>query len=496
MQANGKILVGGTFTAFHPLGAAQSIPRQNMARLHEDGTIDPGFDPKANGTVSSMAVQADGKILLGGAFTALQPNEATDSITRRYIARLNADGTLDSNFDPNVNDTISSVALQADGKILIGGAFTTFRANGAVTDTPRSRFARLENDPALQTLSAPHTAQVSWTLGGTAPEVTDITFELSADGGTNYTRIEGTPTRIGGSGSHWQLEDLILPVGGHLRARARMTGGLYSGSSGVIESVIGFSGLLTPVSEIAVDQPAGVPLDDNTGSIAFAVVSNTSKTFVVRNVGNGKMTGLTLSITEPNASSFILGSLGATTLLPGGSTTFTVSVPTTVQHPVGYQTATLHLTDNDSGGNSFDVPLTYSYLARSNWRMAEFGTPLNTGPAADLADADHDGLTNLVEFATGSYLTPLNANPGQLRRNGSHLEYTYTRLKTAIGECTFDVQWNDDLGDNGGWNTLGVTDAIIQDNSLLETVRAIIPMGAGSRRFVRLQVTAEQDDAE
>src|SRR5436189_5815022 len=84
-------------------------------------TLD-GFDPNANGVVRVVVVQPDGKILIGGDFTTLAPNGGA-TVTRNHIARLNADGTLDTDFNPNANSFVYAIALQADGKILVGGAF-------------------------------------------------------------------------------------------------------------------------------------------------------------------------------------------------------------------------------------------------------------------------------------------------------------------------------------------------------------------------------------
>src|SRR5947207_13680221 len=79
-----------------------------------------GFDPNANGTINVVVVQPDGKILIGGAFTTLSPNGGA-SVTRNRIARLNADGTLDTAFNPNANGNVRSITVQADGKILVAG---------------------------------------------------------------------------------------------------------------------------------------------------------------------------------------------------------------------------------------------------------------------------------------------------------------------------------------------------------------------------------------
>ena len=101
-----------------------------------------GFDPNANGPVHVVVVQPDGKILIGGEFTTLSPNGGA-AVTRNRIARLNPDGTLDTAFNPNANGTVYAIAVQADGKILVGGDFTSI---GGQT---RNRIARLDATTGL-----------------------------------------------------------------------------------------------------------------------------------------------------------------------------------------------------------------------------------------------------------------------------------------------------------------------------------------------------------
>jgi Domain of unknown function (DUF5122) beta-propeller len=69
------------------------------------------------GYVSAIAVQPDGKVVIGGIFTSVQ------GVTRHSIARLNADGLLDTGFDPNADDRVFTISVQPDGKILAGGVF-------------------------------------------------------------------------------------------------------------------------------------------------------------------------------------------------------------------------------------------------------------------------------------------------------------------------------------------------------------------------------------
>jgi uncharacterized delta-60 repeat protein len=141
IQPDGKSLIGGAFTTLSPDGGA-SMSRNRVARLNPDGTVDPTFDPDADGIVSAIALQPDGKIIIGGFFTTLASSGGTP-ITRNRVARLNADGTIDMAFDPNADAAVQSIALQTDGKILIGGSFTTLSSNGGAA-VVRSRLARLD----------------------------------------------------------------------------------------------------------------------------------------------------------------------------------------------------------------------------------------------------------------------------------------------------------------------------------------------------------------
>ena len=69
----------------------------------------------------NAAVQPDGKTIIAGFFTSVL------GVPRGNIARLNADGSLDTGFNPNVDNGVYCVAIQTDGKVLLGGPFTTFK---------------------------------------------------------------------------------------------------------------------------------------------------------------------------------------------------------------------------------------------------------------------------------------------------------------------------------------------------------------------------------
>jgi uncharacterized delta-60 repeat protein len=137
IQTDGKILVGGSFTTY------KGLTQTRIARLNTDGSLDSTFNIGNGfgsfGQVQTIVVQADGKILVGGSFTTYK------GLTQNYIARLNIDGSLDSSFDigTGFGSIVSSIAIQADGKIIIGGSFTTY--NGSL----RNRIIRLNVDGSL-----------------------------------------------------------------------------------------------------------------------------------------------------------------------------------------------------------------------------------------------------------------------------------------------------------------------------------------------------------
>lgn len=142
-QADGKLIVGGYFTEFNGNSAVR------LVRLNLDGTIDASFQTGGGFTgvsayVKALAIQSDGKILVGGNFLEF------DGVTRHRIARLNADGSLDTSFDPltGFDSDVNTIQVQADGKILVGGVFTKYDwLNSPGID--RNRIARLNADGSL-----------------------------------------------------------------------------------------------------------------------------------------------------------------------------------------------------------------------------------------------------------------------------------------------------------------------------------------------------------
>jgi autotransporter-associated beta strand protein len=134
------------------------------------------------------------------------------------------------------------------------------------------------------------------------------------------------------------------------------------------------------------------------------------------------------------------------------------------------------------GGDGNDVTLT-ALTALETWRLTHFGSITNN----DLTDANGDGEVNLMEFATGQNPNAPSVMQPTLVQVGANLHFTYTRAKAAVGDgLAFTVEWSDSLV--GSWSSVGVTEVVVSDNGVAQTVRASVAVGGG-RRFVRLKVT-------
>ncbi|HEX8248916.1 MAG TPA: carboxypeptidase regulatory-like domain-containing protein [Pyrinomonadaceae bacterium] len=159
VQPDGKMLAGGEFVSVSSNGGAL-IGRSRIARFEKDGLLEQTLNLSLIGDVTTppavwaIAVQPDGKILIGGDFTSVL------GVPRKGIARLNADGTLDTNFNPYpYSGTIYAIAVQPDGKILIGGNFQYY-----IGGQPGGYMARLDKDTGAMDSFAPYAAGPVYTI--------------------------------------------------------------------------------------------------------------------------------------------------------------------------------------------------------------------------------------------------------------------------------------------------------------------------------------------
>jgi uncharacterized delta-60 repeat protein len=118
LQSDGKIIAVGSFTTVN------GSSRNGIVRLNSNGTIDTGFNPGSgfDKTAYTVKIQSNGKILVGGAFTTYNGN------TRNNIVSINSDGSIDTvtTFSSGFNGSVSSLGILAGGVIVAVGDFTTF----------------------------------------------------------------------------------------------------------------------------------------------------------------------------------------------------------------------------------------------------------------------------------------------------------------------------------------------------------------------------------
>ena len=180
--ANGKILINGSFTAIN------GTPRLGMAILAADGSLDPAFVPPFqaydyfNNNVMAAAVQGDGKVVFCGDVRLAGGLELS-------LGRLNSSGSLDSSFRSasSFSTYLWDLALQSDGKVLLGGSSGPFFGAG---------FERLNNDPQ----AAAGFVEFSAASALVSETNTSVTVSVRRGGGTNglvrvrYATVDGTAT--------------------------------------------------------------------------------------------------------------------------------------------------------------------------------------------------------------------------------------------------------------------------------------------------------------
>lgn len=244
--------------------------------------------------------------------------------------------------------------------------------------------------------------------------------------------------------------------------------------------------------DIVVESPVNRNLVDNSSSVDFGTAlpgGTTVRSFTIRNSGTAPLSNIVISKSGgPSAALFTIGALTpADPIQPGGSATFDVTFAPVVE---GSRGAAIQITSDDPDESPFDIGIYGTGgIPITTWRQTHFGTTANTGNAADDADADNDGVPNLLEFATNGTPGTSDTEPGEMAPldDSGFIYFTYTRNKQAMAELTFQVEWTDDL--TTIWSSLGVTESIVTDNGLVQHVTATLPAGTSGHRFVRLRVS-------
>ena len=220
LQPDGKVVVGGYFTAYNNT----AIP-VGLLRLNANGSLDTAFNPGGTGVDSNvevLALQPDGKIVAGGEFTTYNGSAAVPDA----LFRFNANGSPDNTFNSGgagmsgSGRSVRALAIQADGRILAGGNFTNY--NGA----PAGSFCRVNPNGTLNNADAPLAgATYAWSPGGS----TGPTLAVTASG--TYTATATVPGSCGGASAPVAVTVVATPASSSLTVPANGTYGPLAGAA-------------------------------------------------------------------------------------------------------------------------------------------------------------------------------------------------------------------------------------------------------------------------
>ncbi len=391
--------------------------------------------------------------------------------------------------------TTGSGSVQAVGTfamVMAAGSDVTFSgeidASGNVSGTWEDSYW-LESGSVTGTRLPTTVAQYAGTYSGTLVGVgVSGTWASTVDSAGNWTG-SGTVTGIGTYGVNGIVSGTgaittYIEEGGILTGQINASG-QASGTWTDYETSGTFTGTRTSITapEIVVEQPVGSNIPDggtnNFGSVGIG--SSLPLTFTIKNTGNANLTGLSITKDGTHAANFTVGALGATTLAPGISTTFTVTFSPSAS---GSRTAAIHIASNDADENPFDISLTGTGLSSLEiWRQTHFGSPADSGDGANSNDFDKDGIPNLLEFAFG--LHPKQNSAGLLPKpqsTGGNLVLTFTQ-PAAVNGITYGAEWSPSMAP-GSWQSLTNTGTPPQHTFST-------PIDGNMKKFVRLKVTVQ-----
>lgn len=464
----GNVMVTGDVTALNNSDVGITTIKYaaaDGAKLWERAYKNPGMS-----RVTGIATDPQGNaIITGWSLT----NTGTTAYTAKYAS---ATGNLvweKIYAAPSGTAQGRSVATDKDGNVVITG----FQRSTRITsdnDTYTAKYAATNGSQVWErvyngTFSADDRGQGVVIDSGNNVWITAISETAEDYYGIYSARYSGTDgTPLGSDFYDGRAPDSELPllgahaiaIGGH--DRVAVTGPARpSGKDSDVATVL-FEAQ-HPV--LALERPAGTPVPGNglDLGVVFASPPANNVTFTLRNTGSVALTISGISIIGADAGAFTVGNPSSANIAANGTATFTVGL---ISNVVGAHSATLRLTSNDPQANPLLVPLSYSIEIRN-----------------PLADDDHDGISNLIEYAFG--LDPAANSAGQLPKfiatsGGQSISFTQPAAVTGI---TYGAEWSSTMI-SGSWQA--VPDTGSGPDHLFK-----IPSAGYPAVFMRLKVTKQ-----
>ncbi len=485
--SDGKFLLGGDLNS----GIVG-----NIARLNADGTEDTSFNKGtgfSNGQVKSIVVQSDGKILVGGEFTSYNGTACN------RLARLNSNGTIDSIFVTNIgagaNDEVNAIAIEANGKILTGGRFSTFSGTAA------EGLVRLSSSGVREALSVPFEASFNSSVNSLLVQADNQIMATGVFYISGSSSFRSGVARLNTNGSR----DTSFDPGAGLHVSGS-TNNLSTGST-IARQADGkylIGGFFTAYNNNNVSRMVRVNSNGSYDNTFVAPAFNSNVNSIIVQPSGAIVVGGWF--TSP------LPSFGR--LLSNGSTDSSFQAGTgpggAVYEISADQAGTLFVGGNfftyDGGLVSNAVKIAGGVSAYDVWAYANFTTAqITAGSSGPASDPDGDGISNIAEMAMGTSPTaantnnPFNAIAGStiLVQNGAdkYLQASFGRGNMNPGVWV-TAQFSSDLN---SWQptipqpgTSAIYD-VVEDSLSRFTVRDKTPANsANTRRFMRFHASKPQ----
>ncbi len=377
--ADDRLLIGGTFTQLRNSSDSTTLARPMLARLLPGGFPDPTFTANigpAGSNVTTIAVQQDGRILISGTFTTI------DGISRLRMARLLPDGALDPTFTANADNTVNALLPLYDGSILAAGSFQK------IGNTSRPYLAR-----------------------------------LTADGTPSF--VSGNQPLTPVTGLHLQADGKILVCGtmnlggGILRSLVRLNPDGTVDPAYVVEpetAVTSFSpradgslAISGPFGNLGPFQRNGIAVLQNDPATELVIAPDNTQIVWLRGGSAPEVHSVTFESSTDQGLTWSTPMLPAR--IPNGWRQTGLSQPSS-----GLIRCRGRAGSGTLRSSSVLIESILPYQTAGDplvaWRLQHFFTGVDSGPAANTADPDQDGLTNLAEYALG--LVPTECSTANL----------------------------------------------------------------------------------
>ena len=508
VQPDGRIIVGGSFTTFNDL------PREYLVRLNPNGSVDPtfvgpDFTQAYNWKVSSLALQPDGRILVGGRFFF-----GIEQLTQKSgIIRVLANGSLDASFvtdrgasaygNPGWIQEVRTIAIQPNGQIVIGGDFNGFGGTTQLVNIKRNRLARLDYNGSLDGFNPNVDSTVTYPTPASSVGACFVQADGSILIGGKFANVTGAAINSFGRLTSGGAIDTSFDVGTGSTAEvfdvAMQPDGkaLFGTGYGTVQGAVGITLARFFTSPVAL--PGVVQFSAATAAGA----EGTSLSLTATRTG-GSYGALTMNYASQAGTAAVTryGAVSGTLSWAAGDTASKIVILPLLNDAVTEpdQTVLLNL-GIPIGGTSTSAPwqttVTITDAAPLGaWRLSAF-TPtemLDPSISGLSADIDHDGLNGLLEYAyglnpkvastVGAPVTAIQTINGQ-----KYLTITFRRSPAAT-DLTYTPQSGGALNVWNGTPVQVGTAITNADGTQTVTFRDSVPITSGTpQRFIRLQVT-------